>query len=56
VLKGEMNTEDLPYGVKKLFDELNKVGTTAFVSLLTPEVMEWLKKNNKLDTLVVRQR
>ncbi|PKH01373.1 hypothetical protein CXF72_17015 [Psychromonas sp. MB-3u-54] len=55
-LKEKMNTEDLPEGVKKLFDKLNRVGNIAFVSLLTPEVMDWLKKNNKLDTLVVRQR
>lgn len=51
-----MNTEDLPEGVKKLFDKLNTVGVVALVSMLTQEVMEWLEKNIKIDTLVVRQR
>ena len=51
-----MNTEALPQGVKKLFDALNNTGAVALVSMLTPEVMEWLEKNNKLDTLMVKQR
>ncbi|MDO6777382.1 protein DpdI [Shewanella sp. 3_MG-2023] len=55
-LKGEMNTEDLPDGVKKLFDELNRIGGVALVSLLTPEVMQWLKDNNKLNSLVIKTR
>ncbi|MCG9698011.1 protein DpdI [Shewanella sp. Isolate11] len=55
-LKGEMNTEDLPEGVKKLFDELNRIGGVALVSLLTPEVMQWLADNNKLNSLVIKQR
>jgi thymidylate synthase len=55
-LKEQMNTEDLPESVKQLFDKLNSVGHVAYVSLLTPEVMDWLQQNNKLDTLVVRQR
>ena len=54
--KSQMNTEALPEDVKKLFDRLNAVGAVALVSMLTPEVMDWLAKNNKLDTLVVRQR
>ncbi|WP_318520004.1 protein DpdI [Photobacterium leiognathi] len=54
--KSQMNTEALPEGVKKLFDTLNTVGKVAFVSMLTPEVMDWLEKNNKLDTLMVKQR
>ncbi|WP_415720198.1 protein DpdI [Photobacterium ganghwense] len=55
-LKGEMNTEDLPDGVKKLFDELNRIGGVALVSMLTPEVMQWLADNNKLNSLVIKQR
>ncbi|PTQ03849.1 protein DpdI [Vibrio sp. ZF 223] len=55
-LKSQMNTEALPQGVKKLFDALNNTGAVALVSMLTPEVMEWLEKNNKLDTLMVKQR
>lgn len=55
-LKGEMNTEDLPEGVKKLFDELNRIGGVALVSMLTPEVMQWLEDNNKLNSLVIKQR
>lgn len=55
-LKGEMNTQDLPDGVKILFDELNRIGGIAFVSLLTPDVMQWLSDNNKLNSLVVKQR
>ncbi|MDN3652327.1 protein DpdI [Thalassotalea ponticola] len=54
--KGHMNTENLPEDVKKLFDTLNTVGRIAYVSLLTPEVMDWLEKNNKLDTLIIRQK
>lgn len=54
--KSQMNTEALPEGVKKLFDALNNVGAVALVSMLTPEVMEWLEQNNKLDTLMVKQR
>lgn len=55
-LKSQMNTEALPDSVRKLFDKLNTVGAVALVSMLTPEVMEWLEKNDKLDTLMVRQR
>ena len=55
-LKSQMNTEALPQGVKKLFDALKNPGAVAFVSMLTPEVMEWLEENNKLDTLMVKQR
>ncbi|HCZ9034612.1 TPA: hypothetical protein O4F91_001208 [Vibrio alginolyticus] len=55
-LKGEMNTEDLPDGVKKLFDELNRIGGVALVSMLTPEVMQWLADNNRLNSLVIKQR
>ena len=55
-LKSQMNTEALPEGVKKLFDALNNAGAVALVSMLTPEVMDWLEKNNKLDTLMVKQR
>lgn len=55
-LKGEMNTKDLPEGVKKLFDELNRIGGVALVSMLTPEVMQWLEDNNKLNSLVIKQR
>lgn len=54
--KSQMNTEALPGGVKKLFDALQNPGAVAFVSMLTPEVMDWLEKNNKLDTLMVKQR
>lgn len=55
-LKSQMNTEALPEGVKKLYDALNNAGAVALVSMLTPEVMDWLEKNNKLDTLMVKQR
>lgn len=55
-LKGEMNTENLPEGVKKLFDELNCIGGVALVSMLTPDVMQWLADNNKLNSLVIKQR
>lgn len=55
-LKGEMNTENLPEGVKKLFDELNRIGGIALVSMLTPDVMQWLADNNKLNSLVIKQR
>lgn len=55
-LKGEMNTDALPEGVKKLFDELNRIGGVALVSLLTPEVMQWLADNKKLNSLVIKQR
>lgn len=54
--KSKMNTEALPEDVKKLFDALKNPGAVVFVSMLTPEVMEWLEKNNKLDTLMVKQR
>ncbi|HHX8436968.1 TPA: protein DpdI [Vibrio diabolicus] len=54
--KSQMNTEALPGSVKKLFDALQNPGAVAFVSMLTPEVMEWLEQNNKLDTLMVKQR
>lgn len=54
--KSQMNTEALPESVKKLFDALQNPGAVAFVSMLTPEVMEWLEQNNKLDTLMVKQR
>ncbi|OBT13528.1 hypothetical protein A9264_14015 [Vibrio sp. UCD-FRSSP16_10] len=54
--KSQMNTEALPEGVRKLFDALKNPGAVAFVSMLTPEVMDWLDKNNKLDTLMVKQR
>lgn len=54
--KSQMNTEALPEDVKKLFDTLNRLGAVALVSMLTPEVMDWLEKNNKLDTLMVKQR
>ncbi|MDN3716547.1 protein DpdI [Vibrio breoganii] len=54
--KSQMNTEALPESVKRFFDKLNTTGVDAPLSLLTPEVLNWLSENDKLETLVVKQK
>lgn len=54
-LYGQMNHEALPEDVKKFLSGVRSVSIRSTLSLLTPEVLEWLKENQMLDMFVVSQ-
>ncbi|GAL28904.1 hypothetical protein JCM19239_2145 [Vibrio variabilis] len=54
-LYDQMNHEALPEEVKKFLSGVRSVSTRSTLSLLTPEVLEWLKENQMLDMFVVSQ-
>lgn len=54
-LYDQMNHEALPEDVKKFLSGVRSVSIRSTLSLLTPEVLEWLKENQMLDMFVVSQ-
>ncbi|MBA6304935.1 hypothetical protein [Colwellia sp. MB02u-14] len=48
ILRGQMDTSDLPEGVAKFLKEVSSPYSTTTLELLTPKVLEWLTKKDLL--------